>query len=125
MKRNLWLFLLKLAAVSLGLAYFWYSGWQRSYPDLIDPIATPVLTLLGVRRWWLALVVEHFTNIIPFIALVLATPGIVKGWKRTLVALVVGLSVLLIGHLLMSAAVYHLELKYSLSRSFYKFIVPI
>jgi hypothetical protein len=124
-KKELYPFLLKLSGFSLILGYFWYAGLQRYYPELIDPVASPILTMLGVRRWWLALVAEHFTNIIAYLALVLATAGLISQWKRHLIALFGGTAIIVLVHILMSAAVYYLELKYSMSKSFYKIIVPI
>ncbi len=125
MRKNLWLFLLKLLVLTLVLGYLWFSRYQVQYPYWIDGIANKFFALLGVRKWWLALVVEHFTNLVPYIALVLASPGFLKHWKRTLIALVAGIAILILGHILLSCAVYHLHVKYSLSKSFYKIIVPL
>ncbi len=111
MRKNLWLFLLKLLVFNLVLGYLWFSRYQVLYPYWIDGIADPFFKLVGVRRWWLALV--------------LASPGLFKNWKRTLIALVGGVAILILGHLLLSWAVYHFHVKYSLSKSFYKIVVPM
>ena len=125
MRKSLWLFLLKLLVFSLALGYLWFSRYQVLYPYWIDGIADPFFKLVGVKKWWLALVVEHFTNLVPYLALVLASPGLFKHWKRTLIALVGGVAILILGHLLLSWAVYHFHVKYSLSKSFYKIVVPM
>ena len=125
MRKNLWLFLLKLLVFSLALGYLWFSRYQVQYPYWIDGFANPFFKLVGVKKWWLALVVEHFTNLVPYLALVLASPGFFKHWKRTLIALVGGVAILILGHLLLSWAVYYFNEQYSLSKSFYKIVVPM
>jgi hypothetical protein len=62
---------------------------------------------------------------VPYVAIVLSTPGLLRNWKRSLAALGGGVAVLVLVHLAMSAAVYHLEAEYSLSKEFYRFMVPI
>ncbi len=126
MKRKaLWLFLAKLALFTGVLGWIWFAGLQVRYPDLLDPVATPLFTTLGVRRWWLALVLQHFTSIVPYLALVLATPNIRSQWKRFTVALVGGTAAIVLGHLLLSVAVYYLERSYGFGTTFYRFIVPL
>ena len=124
MKKDLWLFLLKLIPLTLVLGYFWFTNWQVRYPDWLDPIALPFFKLVGVRKWWLALVVEHFTNIIPYIALVLSVPDHIKEWKRGLLALFGGMAIIILGHLCLSWAVYYFNLDYGMSKSFYRIILP-
>jgi len=124
-RKELWLFLAKLIPLTLLFGYIWLSGLQAKYPDLLDPIALPFFKLVGVRRWWLALVMEHFTNIVPYAALVLATPGLIERWRRALLALFGGLAIIVLAHLLLSTAVYYLEIEYRMSKAFYRFIVPM
>jgi hypothetical protein len=124
-RKSLWLFLLKLLVFSLVLGYLWFSRFQVQYPYWIDVFADPFFKLVGVRQWWLALVVEHFTNLVPYVALVLASPGFFKHWRRTALALVGGIAILILGHLLLSWAVYYFNEKYSLSRSFYRIVIPM
>ncbi|MFH1374949.1 MAG: hypothetical protein ABII79_14290 [bacterium] len=125
MRKNLWLFLLKLLVFSLALGYLWFTRYQRLYPYWIDGVADPFFEFVGVRKWWLGLVVEHFTNLVPYLALVLASPGFFRHWRRTLAALVGGVAILVLGHLLLSWAVYHFNELYSLSRSFYRIVIPM
>ncbi|MFH2048706.1 MAG: hypothetical protein ABIJ12_04595 [bacterium] len=106
MKKDLLIFLSKLIPLTLVLGYFWFTGWQVRYPDWLDPIALPFFRMVGVKRWWLALVVEHFTNIIPYIALVLSVPDHIKFWRRGLLALFGGCAIIILGHLCQSSAVY-------------------
>jgi len=124
-RKELWLFLAKLVPLTLLLGYVWFRTVQRQYPDFVDVVADPFFRLVGVRRWWLALVIEHFTNIVPYLALVLASPDLIARWRRTLAALLGGGTALVLGHLLLSTAVYHLNEAYGLSKSFYRVIVPL
>lgn len=125
MRKSLWLFLLKLVIVTGVLGYLWYARYQTMYPYWIDPFATWFFKLVGVRKWWLSLTVEHFTNLVPYVGLVLSTPGIIKGWRRSLLALIVGLVVLVIGHVLMSTGIYFVVEKHAISKAAYRYIVPI
>ncbi|MCK4462161.1 MAG: hypothetical protein KAW46_10165 [candidate division Zixibacteria bacterium] len=125
MKRNLWLFLLKLLPATLILGWLWFAHAQHAYPYWIDPVATFFFKLFGVRVWHLALTAEHFTNLVPYLALLLATPGLVRNWKRTLTALFVGLAVIVLVHIFMSVAIYYIVEAYSMSKSAYRIIVPI
>ena len=125
MKRNLWLFLLKLLPATLLLGYLWFTVCQFAYPYWIDPIATFFFKLFGVRTWHLALTAEHFTNLVPYLALLLATPGIIKHWRRSLLALFGGLVVIVLIHIFMSVAIYFIVEAYSMSKSAYRIIVPI
>lgn len=125
MKRSLWLFLLKLLPATLILGWFWFDRFQRSYPDLIQPIAYPVFELLGVTQWHLYLLAEHFTNLVPFVALLIATPGIVRRWQRFLVALIAGLAIIVLLHILMSVAVYFIYKSYAMSEKALRLIVPV
>ena len=125
MRKDLLRFLLKLLGFTLALGYVWFAGLQRAYPDLIEPVANWFFELAGVRRWWLVLTVEHFTNVVPYLALVLASPGFFTNWKRTLLALLGGLSALVLTHIVMSIAIYYIVEAYSMSRQAYRLIVPV
>ncbi len=124
-KKQLWLFLAKLVPLTLILGYLWFSGFQTEYPKLLKPLAAPLFALTGVRKWWLVLTVEHFTSIVPYIALVLSTPSLIKDWKRSLWALFGGAAIIVAGHLLMSVAIYHIMEQYAQMKTSYVLLVPI
>jgi len=124
-KRSLWLFLAKLAGVSLVLGYLWFIGWQTAYPHWITPIADPLFRLFGVTKWLLSVTLHHFTNIIPYLALVLATPGHVKAWKRGILALFGGTAVIVLGHILMSTAIFYIWQAHGFGKTAYRYIVPV
>lgn len=125
MKKNLWQFLAKLAAVTviLGLAWFW---WLReAYPGFIAIPARSLLPLLGVQKLHFSAASEHFANMIPYVALVLAGPGALKRWRQLLLALFAGIAILVIGHLLMLTGFYFIVEEYALSKQAYRLILPI
>jgi hypothetical protein len=78
-----------------------------------------------VRRWLLELTLHHFTNLIPYWALVLATPGHRFAWRRGVAALVAGTLVLIAMHLVMSAVLYFIWEAHGLGKTTYRFAVPL
>jgi hypothetical protein len=124
-KKDRLLFLSKLLVFSLALGYLWFSRWQVQYPYWIGFLAEPFFRLVGVKRWWMALVLEHFTNLVPYVSLVLASPDLLKNWKRSLIALTEGVTVLILGHLLLSWGVYYVHAHHGLSQTAYKYMIPM
>ncbi|SYZ74299.1 membrane hypothetical protein [Candidatus Zixiibacteriota bacterium] len=124
MKKSRLIFLLKLISFSLILGYLWFWRLQSLYPHLLAPAAMPFFQWVGVKKWLLSWVIDHFTNIVPYTALVLAMPGIFKKWKKTLVALVAGLIILAGFHILLSWSVYYFSEQYHFSRAFFRRTFP-
>lgn len=122
MKKEPWPFLFKLIISSLVLGYIWFDFAQDAYPVFLKPIVFPFFKWVGVKKWRLSFLLDHFTNIIPYLALVIATPGFFKNWKRTLIAGFGGLIILIIGHLLISWIDYHYwsQAQFKLTRGFFK-----
>ena len=125
MKRNLWLFLLKLLITTVVLGYFWTAGGEMAYPYWIDPIATFFFTMFGVTKWHLSLTAEHFASLIPFLGLLVATPGLIRRWKRALIALVGGVAAIVLVHIFMSIAIFFIVEAYALSKNAYRILLPI
>jgi len=119
-KKEGWLFLTKLLFFTLAFGFLWFRFLQDWYPHLLKPVAFPFFQWVGVRKWRLSILLDHYTNIIPFVALVFASPGFFKQWKRTILALVAGLVVMAIGHLLLSWIDYHYWAEYKTTRSFFR-----
>jgi hypothetical protein len=119
-KKNLWLFLIKLAffTIVFGLVWFWVA--QDLYPRLLKPVIFPFFKLVGVRKWRLSILLDHFTNIVPYVTLVCATPGFFKRWKKTILVLIGGLLILAIGHILLSWLDYYYWSQYGTTRPFFR-----
>ncbi len=124
-KKQLWMFLAKLVPLTVILCYLWFSGFQIKYPSLLKPLAAPLFAITGVGKWWLVLTMEHFTSIVPYIALVLATPNLIKDWKRTLLALFGGVAIVIAGHLMMSISIYYIMEQFAQTKTSYILLVPV
>jgi hypothetical protein len=96
-----------------------------SYPYWIDPAVTFFFNIFGVTRWYLSLTVEHFASVVPFVGLVVATPGIFTQWKRALIALVGGVVAIVLMHIAMSIAIFYIVEAYAMSKNAYRLLLPI
>ncbi|MCP4685019.1 MAG: hypothetical protein GY867_06155 [bacterium] len=124
-RKDLWLFLARLLSLTSILGYLWFFYWQVEYPFAIGFIAKPFFDLVGVKKWYMALLLDHFTNLVPFVALVLSTPGLFRRWRKSLAVLVGGLAIILCFQLLLSWAVYELISRYAMSPMYIKLSLPL
>lgn len=124
MKIKLILFLIKLLLISSVLGFLWFWKLQNIYPHILSPLAIPFFQWVGVKKWLLSWVSNHFTNVVPYLALVLATPKALNDWKRLLAAILGGLLILTITHLLLSWLVYYYSEQYQFTRSFFRRTFP-
>jgi len=122
-KKNLLYFFLSLVVISAVLTWFWFNGLQVRYAMIFGPAAKFVFRQLGIYKSGLKLVIEHFTNLIPFIALCLALPGVY--WKKRLWHGLIGLLILVAVHFGMIIAVSAVYTKHYMSPEAYKYIFPI
>ena len=123
MKRNLWLFFLSLVIISVILTWVWFHGLQIQYAMLFGPAAKFTFRQLGIYKSGLKLVLEHFTNLIPFIALCIALPKVPI--KKRLIRSGIGLGILVVVHFIMIIAVSAIYTKHYMSPTAYKYIFPI
>ncbi len=123
MKRKLLRFFLSLIVVSAVLTWFWFHGLQVSYALLFKPMAQFTFRLLKIYRSGVMLVIEHFTNLIPFIALSVSLPDV--GIKKRLTRLALGLAILMAAHFVLIIAVSKIYATYELSQTAYKFMFPL
>lgn len=123
MKKNLLLFFLSLVVISVILTWFWFNGLQIRYAMLFGPAAKFTFRLLGIHKSGLMLVIEHFTNIVPFIALCLSLPKVAI--KKRLIRFALGLGILAVVHFIMIVSVSAVYSAHSGSPTAYKYIFPI
>lgn len=123
MKKNLWRFFLSLVVVSAILTWPWFSGLKIRYAALFGPAAKFMFRQLGIPKSGLMLVIEHFTNLIPFIALSVSLPG-VRLTKR-LLRLGFGLLILVAIHFILIVAVSRVYSVHSLTPTAYRYIFPL
>jgi len=122
-KRNLLQFFLSLVVVSAVLTWFWFNGLQIRYALLFKPAAQSAFRLFDIHKSGVTIVIEHFTNLIPFIALTLALPKV--RLQKRLIRLVVGLLILAAVHFILIIAVSGVYSAHSLSETAYKYIFPM
>ena len=122
MKNELWKFLIKLAIFTVVFGLIWFLWAQDAYPRLLKPIVFPFFQWIGVKKWRLSLLLDHFTNIIPYLALVCATPGFFTHWKKTIIALLGGFIILMVGHIVLSWLDYHYWSQYDMTKKFFRSI---
>ena len=119
-KKELWLFLAKLAFFSIVFGLLWFYYIQNLYPVLLKPIVFPFFKWVGVKKWRLSILLDHFTNIIPYVALICSSPGFFRKWKKTIIALIGGLLILILGHIALSWIDYNAWSEYGTTRPFFR-----
>jgi hypothetical protein len=122
-KKNLLRFFLSLIAISVVVTWLWFQSLQIEYAKLFKAPAQFAFRQLGIPKSGLMLVLEHFTNLVPYIALCLSLPT--APWKKRFTRLGLGLAILIVVHYIMLVAVSGVYSTYSLSPTAYKFLFPI
>ena len=122
-KQRLW-FLARLLIAVTALGYFWVE-YRFYYPVVFEPVFMPVFHIIGLKKWYMALLLDHFTTWVPYAALVLASPDLITRWKRSLMVLFGGLLIILVGHFLLSWAVWELASRYAMSKIYYRYSLPL
>ena len=89
-----------LTLTILGL-WAWVYGGQRFYAQILVWSASWVYPLFGLGGIPLAAARLRYVNIVPFVALMLVTPGL--SWKRRSVGILAGLLFLHFSHLALNA----------------------
>lgn len=84
-------------AITLLLTWLWNEGGRMAYGRFLKAVAPPIYDLLGFDGARVGAFRQRYVNFVPFIGLVLVTPGL--SWKRRLLGLAIGLVVLFCGHL--------------------------
>lgn len=115
-------FFLLLIAFSLPLFYLWMEGGQTIYQKIFGAAVVPLAKALGEKTLNLFVVKGHLMNLIPFTALILATPGL--GWKRRIIGLGAGLVILFGWHLFFCLILNHYQTLWGHDRRFYRLFIP-
>lgn len=131
MKKNLLRFFLSLIGLSALLTWLWFYGLpfisttslQLAYAGLFRAPAIAVFRLLGISKSGMMIVLEHYTNLVPYIALCLALPGV--PWVRRLTRLGYGLGIQVVVHFLLLVIVSKVYTVHALSPTAYKYIFPL
>jgi hypothetical protein len=85
------------AAITIILTWLWTNGGRNLYGQFFKVIAPPIYDLIGFDDARVGAFRQRYINFIPFVGLVLATPGIAL--RRRALGLAGGLVALSCGHL--------------------------
>jgi hypothetical protein len=88
---------LELVTASALLTWLWVEGGIQIYARLVAGVANPAASALGLSTPLdLGLVDEHFLSFVPFLALMLVTPGLSA--RRRGLGTLAGLACILLAH---------------------------
>lgn len=123
MKEKPLIFILKVLALSLFLFILWYWKGESYYLSFFDFLMHLFWTL-GIKLKYLFCPKEVFNNLIPFISLILLTKDIQL--KVRISKLVIGLLILIVGHILLSVGLTLLYQDYQKPLAlYYKISYPL
>jgi hypothetical protein len=124
-KRELLKFLLKALFIGAPLCFAWMELLSDEYLRVLYSIGHPLLDFLGVKKWWMALLMFHFATIVAYVTLVLATPGLLHRIGRNIAGLGAGLAIVIIMHLILVYAVYFANFEFGLRQTFHIITLPL
>lgn len=96
MRRTL-LRIVAFVAVTLALTWIWEEGGRVAYGRFLKLVAPPLYDLIGFEGARVGAFRQRYVNFVPFVGLVLVTPGLTL--RRRLGGLALGLFALFAGHL--------------------------
>ncbi len=92
--------LLGFVAITIVLTWFWTEWGRQAYGQFLRAVAPPIYDLIGFGDARVGAFRHRYINFIPFVGLVLVTPGIAI--KRRATGLFGGLFALFVGHLVLN-----------------------
>ncbi|MBB82656.1 MAG: hypothetical protein CL931_02440 [Deltaproteobacteria bacterium] len=95
MKRAL--LVLGFVAITIALTFLWEESGRVTYGRFLKAVAPPIYDLFGVGDARVGAFRQRYINWVPFVGLMLVTPGL--AWRRRLGGLAGGLVLLFAGHL--------------------------
>ena len=96
MGKRIWLTLAEVVALSAPLTWLWVEGGRRAYNRVIGAAAWPLIERLGLPSLKLGLVSPHFVSWLPFVVLMVVTPGLSR--RRRALGTLVGLAAIFAVH---------------------------
>jgi len=93
--------LLEALLLSLLLTGLWLAGGRSAYEAFFAASARPLLHALGVHAIPDSPARQRFVSFVPFLVLMLVTPGL--AWRRRLGGILLGIPLLFLGHVLLVA----------------------
>jgi hypothetical protein len=87
-------------AISVGLTWLWGVSLRAHYAHFLAAVGPVIYGLVGLEDIPMYGTRERYINFVPFVSLVLVTPGIVP--RRRILGLGLGLIAISIGHLVLN-----------------------
>ena len=87
-------------AVSIGLTWLWGMFLRAHYAHFLGAVGPVIYGLVGLDDIPMFAARERYINFVPFVSLVLVTPGIAP--RRRILGLALGLITISIGHLVLN-----------------------
>ncbi len=100
MTRRPLLILLEFIIITVPLTWWWLNGGLDSYYDVFRRLAFPLLKEMGVNTFNPGLVRDRMISFIPFMGLMLVTPGL--SLRRRFGGLLGGLALVFLSHVLLA-----------------------
>jgi hypothetical protein len=91
------LIVLCFVVISIGLTWIWNEWARVSYAHLFNATARPLYDLIGFEEARVVGLRERYINFVPFVSLVLVTPGITL--RRRMIGLSLGVLFIFFCHL--------------------------
>jgi hypothetical protein len=91
------LIVLAFVVISIGLTWFWNEWARVSYGHFLTAVGPSIYELIGFGDARLFAFRERYINFVPFISLVLVTPGL--SLRRRTIGLALGLFFIFVSHL--------------------------
>lgn len=92
---------LGFVAITIPLTWLWLEFGRQLYARLFAWVAPPLYALFGLGDAVVVSMRLRYINVVPFVGLMLVTPGL--SWPRRLGGLAVGLGLLFFSHLWLNA----------------------
>ena len=83
--------------ISIGLTWFWNEWARAGYAQLLNAVAPPIYELIGFGDARVGALRERYINFVPFVSLLLVTPGLTL--RRRTIGLALGLFFIFVCHL--------------------------
>ena len=100
MTRRPFLILLEFIAITVPLTWWWLHGGLDIYYGIFQRLGFPLLQEMGVNTFSPGLVRDRMISFVPFIALMLITPGL--SWGRRFGGLAAGILFIFLSHVLLA-----------------------
>ena len=100
MTRRPLLILLEFILITGPLTWWWMHGGLDFYYGIFQNLGFPILAEMGVNTFNPGLVRDRMINFIPFVGLMLVTPGLAL--RRRFIGLMVGMGLIFLSHVLLA-----------------------